>query len=77
MGVIPGFRFLSAVVAGGGMGEGRWGLWELCKDKEQRGSPAVYLITPECIFFVLVMPISFGPVDDLILPPLQLFCQPV
>lgn len=23
------------------MGERRWGLWELCEDKEQRGSPVV------------------------------------
>lgn len=30
-GVIPGFRFHSAVVAGGGTGERRWGLWELCE----------------------------------------------
>lgn len=28
-GVIPGFKFHSAVVAGGGMGKGKWGLWEL------------------------------------------------
>lgn len=28
-GVIPGFKFHSVVVVGGGMGERRWGLWEL------------------------------------------------
>lgn len=41
MGVIHGFRFHSAVIAGGGKGKRRWGLWELCEDKEQRGSPVV------------------------------------
>ena len=67
MGVIPQFRFHSAVVAGGGTRERRWGLWELCEDKEQRGSPAVCLIAPECIFPFLVIPVSVGPTDDLIL----------
>lgn len=49
-GVIPGFKFHSAVVAGGGTAERRWELWELCEDKEQRGNPVVCLIAPECIF---------------------------
>lgn len=57
-GVISGFRFHSAVVAEGGMGERRLGLWEPCEDKEQRGSPAVCLIAPECIFPLLVIPAS-------------------
>lgn len=39
--IIPEFRFHSAVIAGGGKGEGRWGLWEPCEDKEQRGNPVV------------------------------------
>lgn len=72
-GVIPGFRFHSAVVAGGGTGERRWGLWELCEDKEQRGSPAVCLTTPKCIFLFLVIPISVCPADDLILSLCLLF----
>lgn len=55
------------VVAEGGTGERRWGLWELCEDKEPRGSPAVCLIAPECIFLFLVIPVSVGPADDLIL----------
>lgn len=55
-GVISGFRFHLAVVAGGGMDEGRWGLWERCEDKEQRGSPVVSLTTPKCIFLVLLSP---------------------
>lgn len=29
VGVIPGFKFHSVVVVGGGMGERWWGLWEL------------------------------------------------
>lgn len=33
-GVIQEFRFHSVVIAGGGKGERRWGLWELCEDKE-------------------------------------------
>lgn len=40
-GIIPEFRFHSAVIVGGGKGEGRWGLWEPCEDKEQRGNPVV------------------------------------
>lgn len=67
VGVIPGFKFHSVVVAGGGTGERRWGLWELCENKEPRGSPAVCVIAPECIFLFLVMPVSVGLVDDLIL----------
>ena len=56
------------VIAGGGTGERRWGLWELCEDKEQRGSPVVCLITPECIFLFLVIPVSVcAAADDLIL----------
>lgn len=42
-------------------------MWELCDDKEQRGNPAVCLITPECIFFFLIIPVSVSPADDLIL----------
>ena len=65
-GLIPGFRFHSAVVAGGGTAGTRWGLWELCKDKEQAGSPAVCLTTRKYIFLFLVIPTSVDPADDLI-----------
>ncbi len=41
-------------------------MWELCEDKEQRGSPVVCLITPESIFLFLVIPVSVCPADDLI-----------
>lgn len=40
-GIIPEFRFHSAVTVGGGTAGGRWGLWEACEDEEQRGNPAV------------------------------------
>lgn len=53
-GVISGFGFHLAVIVGGGMDERRWGLWERCEDKEQRGSPVVSLTTPKCIFPVLL-----------------------
>lgn len=44
-GVIPGFRFHSVVIEGGGSAERRLGLWELCWDKKQTGSSAVRLTT--------------------------------
>lgn len=70
-GIIPEFRFHSAVIAGGGKGEGRWELWELREHKEQRGSLVVCVIAPKCIFLFLVIPFSVWPADDLILrtPP--------
>lgn len=55
----------------------RWELWELRRDKEQRGSLAVCVIAPKCIFLFLVIPFSVWPADDLIPPtpppPSQLF----
>lgn len=66
-GVIARFRFHSVVAAGGGMGEGRWRLWERVSIKSREGVLWICLIAPQCIFFFLVIPASVGPADGLIL----------